>query len=71
MIAAKADACFIMPPKKFLPLSERPTSPVCPSPSPANTLTFESAPGASQTEMCAWHPLPVKPSMGLGMKVAL
>ncbi len=53
----------MMPPRKFLPLAERPSSIEL----SAKTLVL---PALSHTEMWAWQPLPVRPWNGFGMKVA-
>ena len=55
VIAANAEACFIMPPKKYLPFSERPNSAVWLVwfASIAKIFVFAAVPGASQTEICA------------------
>ena len=51
--AAKAEACFIIPPRKCLPFSDNPSSEVWLSVLGvvANTFIFDFEPGASQTDI--------------------
>ena len=67
----KALACFMMPAKEVTALAL--TGPVrrfgCCHCLHREDIVLE-LPGASQTETCAWQPLPVRPSIGLGMNVA-
>ena len=62
-MAASAEACFMMPPRKCSPLADSPKG-IAAS---AKALVL---PSMSQTEICAWQPFPVRSLKGLGMKVA-
>jgi hypothetical protein len=65
VIAVYAGACASIPPRNLSAVAD---SPCTSGPPPAQTLVVPSVVETSDT--WAWHPEPVRPGKGLGMKVA-
>ena len=63
VIAAMPSACFMIPPRKLYPCADRPIS-------SALSRNIFCVPLLSHTDICTWHPLPVRLVNGFGMNVA-